>query len=142
MVYDNIFVQKQIAMMVKTMESELRVNIMDMQMQAGTCYCGLFVVAAATSLLNGDHPGDYNQSQMSKHLYECLNEGNIMQFPLLKEGEVEGRLNILRPFRSIMTAKCQNHWTKTWLSALLVRKLMVSQYNGALQDLEVCHHCK
>ena len=40
----------------------------------------------ATALLNGVHPGEctFNQSRMRKHLYDCLNKGNITQFPLLK----------------------------------------------------------
>ena len=92
MIYDslypsiNTFVQKQIAAMMKTTEAEIRVNVMDMQMQAGTCDCGLFSIATAAALLNGVHPGEctFNQSRMRKHLYDCLNKGKITQFPLLK----------------------------------------------------------
>ena len=47
----NTFVNIQIAD-----ENEIQVNIMDMQVQAGTCDCGLFAVATAAALVNGIHP--------------------------------------------------------------------------------------
>ena len=63
MVYDSpypligTFVQKQIATLLRTREKEIKVNIMNMQVQSGTCDCGLFAIATATSLLNGANPG-------------------------------------------------------------------------------------
>ena len=68
--------------MLKRKKSEIQVHIMDMQMQVGTCDCGLYAIATATALLSGVHPGEhtFNQSQMRKHVYTCLNEGKIGQF--------------------------------------------------------------
>ena len=62
MVYDSLYpsdtyIQKQIATLLRNTEKEVKVNIMDMQMQSGTCDCGLFAIATATSLLNGTYPG-------------------------------------------------------------------------------------
>ena len=50
MVYDSLHPsinKKQITAMLKTTENEIWVNIMDMQVKAGTCDCGLFAVATA-----------------------------------------------------------------------------------------------
>ena len=81
----NTFVQKQIAAMMTT-ESEIWVNIMDMQMQAGICDCGLFAIATATALVNGILPVEctFNQSEMCKHFYKSFNEEIITPFHLLK----------------------------------------------------------
>ena len=72
--------------MMKTQEAEIQVNIMEMQIQEGTCDCRLFSIATATALLNGVHPGEctFNQSQMCQHLYKCFHQGRITQFPVLK----------------------------------------------------------
>lgn len=82
----NTFVKKQIAAMLKTTENEIQVNIMDIQVQAGTCDCGLFAVATSSALVNGIHPGEctFNQSGMRRHLYDSFNQGIIDLFPLLK----------------------------------------------------------
>ena len=74
------------ATMMRRTETEIQVDVRDMQIQPGTCDCGVFSIATATALLNGVHPGEctFNQSQMRKHLCDCFNKGNITQFPLLK----------------------------------------------------------
>ena len=93
LVYDSLYasistsVQKQIAALLHTSNKEITVNIMEIQMQAGTCDCGLFAIATAMCLLTGNHPGGclYKQAEMRKHLYECLKNGRMTPFPLLKQ---------------------------------------------------------
>ena len=92
LVYDSLYtsintsVQTQIAALLRTTNKEITVNIMEMQLQAGTCDCGLFAIATAMCLLTGNHPGGFlfKQADMRKHLYECLKNGRMMPFPLLK----------------------------------------------------------
>ena len=92
MVYDSLypsigtFLQKQIATLLRTREKEIKVNIMNMQVQSGTCDCGLFALATATSLLNGVNPGaiTYKQSEMRRHLYDSICRGRLAPFPVLK----------------------------------------------------------
>ena len=106
MVYDslhpsiNTFVQKQIAAMLKTREDEIRVNVMNMQMQAGTCDCGLFAVATATSLMHGIHPGEctFDQSGMRQHLYDSFNQGIIAPFPILKHRRARKKVKYSETF--------------------------------------------
>ena len=85
MVYDSLypsigtFVQMQIATLLHTSQKEIKVNIMNMQVQSGTCDCGLFAIATATSLVNCVHPGavTFEQSEMRRHLYDCFHSGRL-----------------------------------------------------------------
>ena len=87
MVYESLypsigtFVQK-----LHTDQNEIKVNIMNMQVQSGTCDCGLFALTTATSLVNGIHPGAimFKQSEMRRHLYDCFRSGRLTFFPVLK----------------------------------------------------------
>ena len=113
MVYDslhpliNTFVKKQIAAMLKTTENEIKVNIMDIQVQARTCDCGLFAVATSATLVNGIHPEEctFNQSGMRRHLYDSFNQGIFDPFPLLKHS------------RSIATVGCRRVQKRPWWNA-------------------------
>ena len=80
------FVQKQIAALLQTKQKEIKVNIMNMQIQSGTCDCGLFALATATSLINGTLPGaiTFKQYEMRQHLYNCFRAGRMTPFPVLK----------------------------------------------------------
>lgn len=92
LVYDSLYpsvstcVHKQIAALLHTSSREIRVKIMDMQIQAGTCDCGLFAIATATALLSGGQPGacTFKQTEMRKHLYDGFKQGKLLPFPLLK----------------------------------------------------------
>ena len=70
MVYDNLypsigtFIQKQVAAFLLTDQKENKVNIMNMQVQSGTCDCGLIVITTATSLVKGVHPGTITFSSL------------------------------------------------------------------------------
>ena len=58
----------------------------DMVIQNGTADCGLFALASATALANGEEPGSFvfDQEQMRPHLIRCLETGKAEQFPIKK----------------------------------------------------------
>ena len=49
--------------------------------------CGIFAIAFATALVNGIQPAQLNfhQDAMRKHLYNCLEKGELTMFPLGKK---------------------------------------------------------
>lgn len=75
--------QKQIAYMLMPMSSHLKIKWADMQKQTGTCDCGLFAIAVATSLCFGILPQDCNweQEKMRDHLSICFKQGDLALFP-------------------------------------------------------------
>lgn len=79
-------IRKQIAALLSSHEEKIIVKMMDVQMQAGGCDCGLFAIAFATALTCGIQPGEctFKQGEMRKHLYKCLSRGELSMFPLLK----------------------------------------------------------
>ena len=58
----------------------------DMVIQNGTADCGLFALASATALANGEEPGSFvfDQEQMRPHLIRCLETGKGERFPIKK----------------------------------------------------------
>ena len=95
-VYDSMYpsvgtyTKKQVASILCSKRKAIKLNIMDVQMQAGGCDCGLFAIAFATALANGIPPGKFtfDQSKMRKHLYTCLQNGRLVMFPTKKERRV------------------------------------------------------
>ena len=81
------YTKKQVASILCSKKKAIKLKIMDVQMQAGGCDCGLFAVAFAT---NGIPPGKFtfDQSKMRKHLYTCLQKGQLVMFPTMKERRV------------------------------------------------------
>ena len=65
-VYDSMYasintnVKRQIAAIMARPEEKMTVKIMDVQKQAGGSDCGLFAIAFATALVNGNQLGSYN----------------------------------------------------------------------------------
>ena len=85
------YMKKEFASILCTKKKAIKLKIMDVQMQAGGCDCGLFAVAfAETALANGIPPGKFtfDQSKMRKHLYACLQKGRITMFPTMKERRI------------------------------------------------------
>ena len=84
-VYDSMYhsigtyTKKQIAALVSSQEKEIVIKMMNVQLQAGGCDCGLFAIAFATALANGIQPGEcsFKQDAMRRHLYQCLNNGKM-----------------------------------------------------------------
>ena len=113
MVYDSLypsismFMQKQIATLLHTSQKEIKVNIMNMQVQSGTCDCGLFAIATATSLVNGVHPGavTFKQSEMRRHLYDCFRSGRLTSFPVLKSRRAVSKIKYTESFPVYCTCR-------------------------------------
>ena len=61
----------------------INVHVRCTQRQIGGSDCGLFAIANAVALANGQDPGcvRFHQEQMRPHLLECLDSGNIAMFP-------------------------------------------------------------
>ena len=104
MVYDSLytsigtFVQKQITTLHRTME-EVKVNIMNMQVQAGTCDCGLFAIATATSLLNSTNPGAITYSLRWNVIYMTPPAGGrFAPFLVLKTRRSSSKIKYSKSF--------------------------------------------
>ncbi|CAB4021279.1 Calcium-responsive transcription factor [Paramuricea clavata] len=76
---------KQIADMLMPTSKHLTIQWADMQKQTGTCDCGLFAIAAATSQCYGILPQDcyWEQEGMRDHLCMCFQQGDLALFPQL-----------------------------------------------------------
>lgn len=74
----------QIAAMLATEHSSLKLKHMNAQMQAGQDDCGLFAIAFATAVVYGKQPGgvSFNQPKMRDHLYKCFESKQITMFPV------------------------------------------------------------
>ena len=73
-----------LAVLLNTSSSNLVIEWPSMQRQRGESDCGLFAVAVATSLLNGEDPGSksYDQSVMRGHLAVCFHCEEYAVFPV------------------------------------------------------------
>ena len=75
-IYDSVYCscshhsKIQIASILATIESNIKLRYMDVQMQFGAADCGIFAIAFATTLTHGYLPGQYFvcQSAMWAHL--------------------------------------------------------------------------
>ena len=72
-----------LAVLLNTSSSNMVIEWPSMQRQSGESDCGLFAVAIATSLLNGEDPGSksYDQSVMRGHLAVCFHCEELAVFP-------------------------------------------------------------
>ena len=80
------FVKAQTAALLHTESPAIRLQFMNVQMQAGGYDCGLFAVAFATALAFGEPPGRYHfaQEKMRHHLWSCFERRQISMFPYSK----------------------------------------------------------
>ena len=78
---------RQVAAMMKCSESSFRMRYINVQMQAGSSDCGLFAIAFAVALCAGKDPHkcSFDQGQMRRHLYQCLEKGELSEFPASKK---------------------------------------------------------
>ena len=92
-VYDSLFnsvtpiVKQQIAAILFTEQNTIDLKVMDVQMQSGSANCGLFAIAFAIALVSGVQPGSvvFDQKSMRKHLHDCLQQGRLSVFTILKQ---------------------------------------------------------
>ena len=63
-------------------DNELEIKYADVMKQVGNDDCGLFCIAYAVDLAEGNDPSgiDYNQSCMRLLLVECFKKGKLAQF--------------------------------------------------------------
>ena len=59
------------------------VEFFDVQIQEGSCDCGLFAVAFITSVCNGQDPAvlSYKQNAMRKHILKSIEDGMMTALP-------------------------------------------------------------
>ena len=76
----------QIAALLATPKPAITVKYMDTQMQCGSTDCGIFAIAFAVALANGEQPGGlhFEQPQMRKHLMHCLESQCLSGFPVTR----------------------------------------------------------
>ena len=63
------YTKKLIAALVSSQEKKIVIKMMNVQLQAGGCDCGLFAIAFATGLANGIQPGEcsFKLDAMRRH---------------------------------------------------------------------------
>ena len=59
---------------------QVKIDSVDMQIQRGDVDCGVFAVAVATALANGDDPTAL-VFNLRHHLLQCLESGILTTFP-------------------------------------------------------------
>ena len=102
----NSGVTKQTASILMSDDKSILFRIRPFQKQRGGTDCGLFAIAAATSICNGRDPSSlhYDQHAMRRHLYNCLVKGHIDPFPSRQVDRSEEG-NILIPVSLICICK-------------------------------------
>ena len=88
-IYDSLYSSlspsalQQICNLLHTKEAKLTVRMRDIQMRHGTSDCGLFSIACAVCLCQGDNPCrlSWTQDLMRQHLTNCLSTQRMSSFP-------------------------------------------------------------
>ena len=73
-----------------TSKNRVEAYTLNMQQQKGFFDCGLFAIACAYELCNGNNPAKINfkQSDMRKHFQSCLDAKKLSAFPQESRDEV------------------------------------------------------
>ena len=87
---------RQLAAIIHTQRPTFELRCVNVQYQSGGNDCGLFAVANATALCNGQDPHSvgYNQSEMRQHLYESFEKQHMTPFPAGKKPPRMGRRRV------------------------------------------------
>ena len=85
-VYDGMLTvhdKKVVADLLQCRDKAILVSYTDVQLQAGGSDCGLFALAFATSLCNGEEPEAilYEQSSLRNHLFNGIMQQKLLPFP-------------------------------------------------------------
>ena len=109
----------QIAALLSTPKDTIKVKYIDIQMQSGSTDCGIFAVAFATALANGEPPGAliFNQPERRKHLMECLELQFLSAFPIMRKRRSKRRTH--NPW-IIVCIRLENTESKTASSRISV----------------------
>ena len=87
-VYDSLhirlssIVKELIADLLQWKEDYITIHHCDVQWQVGVNDCGIFAIAFATAICNGDEPASivFYQNNMRKHLTTCFENGKLTPF--------------------------------------------------------------
>ena len=78
----NMHCKMQIASLLSTTHSTIRCVVDTSQRQSGVIDCGLYAIAAETSVCYEEFPsGEYDQAAMRGHLRTCIERGVMTHFP-------------------------------------------------------------
>lgn len=79
-------VKRTIANLLHTNKPTIVIQQARMQLQSGGADCGLFAIATATAICNGQDPENirFDQRQMRQHLLKCLDDKLLLPFPSTK----------------------------------------------------------
>ena len=88
-----------VAMLLNTSTPNMTIQWVDMKKQKGSSDCGLFAIASAASLCNGQDPSAqaFDQSVMRAHLALCFDCEEISHFPVTSRhggGSVEEHIRL------------------------------------------------
>jgi hypothetical protein len=81
--WDNAHVLSCMSSLLKTPKKEMSYLVKNCQRQSNGFDCGVFAIAFATSLANGEDPATrlYDPKQLRTHLSECMTTGEMTLFP-------------------------------------------------------------
>ena len=70
-------------------KSDVTVNIMQLQQQSNGSDCGVYAIACAASLCNGDEPSDqcWDEKKLCLHLLQCSESTSMSVFPASAAGD-------------------------------------------------------
>lgn len=128
-------------------QDTLKVQKMSVQQQKGVIDCGLFAIAFAVEVCLGKNPEyfQFDQPKMRTHLYNCLTEGKMIQFP-----KVNGPESLPRPGRTVYNIKlyCYCRMPEEFDSNMVQCDFCHCWYHfrcvgksNALQRIWKCHYC-
>lgn len=82
-VYDSVYtsVDKETMTILQGLFLFKSLKVIDCQKKVGENYCGLFSVAAATSILSGQTEWEFCQSEMRHHTVYCLEQNEFTNYP-------------------------------------------------------------
>ena len=108
-VYDSMYLRptfctlKQIASIVKSKQTQLKIFLERVQCQKNTVDCGIYAIAYLTDLCHGEDPSTKKYSgskELRKHLIHCFEQGVMSPFPSTASQKE------LRPLRMDLNIYC------------------------------------
>ena len=100
----------QIAALLATPKASIKMKYLDTQMQCGSADCGIFAIAFALALANGEQPGAYyfDQPKMRNHLMECLESKRILAFPVKRKRRRGSMVKVTSSIPYTAPVECPN----------------------------------
>ena len=82
--------KKQICSFTRPTSEAFVFELMNIQTQTNSSDCGVFALAAAVELVEGHNPVVcyWDCTRMRSHLLQCLMEGRMIRFPLIKQRHI------------------------------------------------------